>query len=82
MITLQRQNDFVIYEYKGDKNKEGLFLEHEIVTSNGLRNLICFESGHIRYLVTSGPEAVLYNFFENEFQHDSDTEHVFYGKSI
>lgn len=72
----------VTYEYEVNENGEGLFQERQNVTSNYLHNYVCFESGYIRYLVTSGPEAALFDFFESQFQHDSHFERIFNSKQL
>ncbi|XP_043288251.1 uncharacterized protein fs(1)N [Venturia canescens] len=77
MIVFRRKNNVITYEFEFNENGEGLFQEHQNVTSNNLRNLVCFESGHVRYLVTSGPEAALFDLVESEFQHDPYSERVF-----
>ncbi|KAK2582473.1 hypothetical protein KPH14_004779 [Odynerus spinipes] len=77
LLALRGTNDVLLYEHVGRDYIHGQFEPSQTIKSNDLKNFICFESGYMQYLATSGPESALFNFFDNEFQYSSETEDFF-----
>ncbi|XP_015605618.1 uncharacterized protein LOC107272713 [Cephus cinctus] len=74
VVILQAQNEVFVYELKDEITEMGRFIQIQSVTSNGLNNVICFESGYMQYLGISGQEPDILTFSENEFLDDIQTE--------
>ncbi|XP_012274820.1 uncharacterized protein LOC105696704 [Orussus abietinus] len=77
MVVLEGSNNVLLYEFRNVAVKDGELSQFQNITSNGLKNVLLFESGYTQYLAISGPEAGLYIFYENEFQFDSTSENLF-----
>lgn len=72
-------NDISLYEYR--PTTEGrIFQNLQTIESYNLKNFVCFESGYLPFLATSGPEAGLFHFVDGEFQFNTESESNF-GKT-
>ncbi|KAF7383967.1 hypothetical protein HZH68_014724 [Vespula germanica] len=82
VLVLGGINEVLLYEHKGNDYVYGMFEYWQTIKSNDLNNFVCFESGHMQYLATSGRESALFHFSDNEFQYNSETEDFFNGKQF
>lgn len=82
ILALGGTNEVILYEHKGNDYVHGMFKYWQTIISNDLNNFVCFESGHMHYLATSGRESALFHFLDNEFQYNSESEGFFNGKHI
>lgn len=82
VLVLGGINEVSLYEHKGNDYVHGMFEYWQTIKSNDLNNFVCFESGHMQYLATSGRESALFHFSDNEFQYNSETEDFFNGKQF
>ncbi|XP_076477923.1 female sterile (1) Nasrat isoform X2 [Bombus vancouverensis nearcticus] len=75
-LAVQGMNDISLYEYR--PTTEGrIFQKLQTIESYNLKNFVCFESGYLQFLATSGPEAGLFHFVDGEFQFNTESEHNF-----
>ncbi|XP_035739608.1 uncharacterized protein LOC118449304 [Vespa mandarinia] len=77
ILALNGINEVLLYEHNGNNYVHGTFEFWQTIKSNDLNNFVCFESGHMQYLATSGRESALFHFLDNEFQYNSETEDFF-----
>ncbi|XP_063976811.1 uncharacterized protein LOC135162367 [Diachasmimorpha longicaudata] len=67
-LALQMHNNISIYDYTNENSKEAYFEASSSFESPGLNHFACFQSGHILYLGTTGPNAAIFDYFEGKFQ--------------
>lgn len=81
VLAFQGIDNVVLYESKNE-DKLCQFEELEVIKFNKLANFVCFESGYIEYLAIGGEELRLFQFFENDFQNNTETNLHVDGKMI
>ncbi|XP_032684825.1 uncharacterized protein LOC116850535 [Odontomachus brunneus] len=74
-----RTNDSVVLYASQNEDALCKYEEFEVIETNELANFVCFESGHIEYLVIAGKEAHLFHFLENEFHDNGEADLAFSG---
>ncbi|KAF3425333.1 hypothetical protein E2986_03027 [Frieseomelitta varia] len=76
LLAIQGRNDISLYKYK--TTIEGSIFQYlQTIESYNLRNFVCFESGYLQFLSTSGPEAGLFHLVNGEFQFNTEAESNF-----
>ncbi|XP_015119980.1 uncharacterized protein LOC107043153 [Diachasma alloeum] len=68
MVAVHLHDNISIYDYTNENSKEAYFEASPSEKSVGLKNFACFQSGHILYLGTSGPNGAILDYFEGKFQ--------------
>ncbi|XP_025075109.1 uncharacterized protein LOC105431077 [Pogonomyrmex barbatus] len=67
VLAFQGIDSVILYKSKSE-DKLCQYEKLEVIKSNKLANVVCFESGYIEYLAIGGEKLRLLHFFENEFQ--------------
>lgn len=80
-ISLFNKDFVLLYEYKDEDVNKCVFKEVQQITMNGLINTVCFSSGYMHYLATSGATSHLFKYESNTFMNDKTIEHVFRGNA-
>ncbi|OXU21662.1 hypothetical protein TSAR_016063 [Trichomalopsis sarcophagae] len=80
MISLLGKNHVKLYEYKDQNIIKCTFKEIKSITLSELTNVVCFQSGYINYLATSGLTSNLFKLLKkNNFHNDEEMEDIFHG---
>lgn len=82
MITLTSKDHVTLYEYKDEYIAKCIFKNVQNITINNLINLVCFESGNVHYLATSGSISNLFKLNNNHFFRDESMTEIFNGNDI